>query len=222
MHPYPQQEAYRAHALEEDLTGKDEVELAGPWQRIIAALINLALLFACIFVSLVLVLVFVSFFSFNHPIWTDITDSRLIAASLVAVFLPMLGIGIWQAVWMNRYGQSVGKRLLDIKVIRSDGGRAGFVRYVLLREAAYYTLLTLGDMLLAYLLFVRPQAPSLESYLAWGDSPEWLSWTACAVCLVMLFITRLNRRTLQDFLAGTLVIRLPRPAKTVRTRRRPT
>ena len=85
MHPYPQQEAYRAHALEEDLTGKDEVELAGPWQRIIAALINLALLFACIFVSLVLVLVFVSFFSFNHPIWTDITDSRLIAASLGSV-----------------------------------------------------------------------------------------------------------------------------------------
>ena len=47
--------------------------------------------------------------------------------------LGLIGFAIYQFVMLYRHGQTLGKKILGIKIVRSDGSRAGFGRIVLLR-----------------------------------------------------------------------------------------
>lgn len=48
--------------------------------------------------------------------------------------VAMLVLLIWNAVWLSKYGQSIAKRMLKIKVVsHPDGQNAGFVKAFLLR-----------------------------------------------------------------------------------------
>ena len=151
-----------------------EVELASAGQRIIAVLLNQVIL--CIIVSVV--------------IWEEkgkVTQS---------VMLGMLIYGIVQLILMSRDGQTIGKKIMGVKVIDADGETAGFVRFFLLREAVYNIILTILGVPLGVALNSEQvaQIPSIIALL---------------ICLVMLFVA-IDRRTLQDKLANTYVIQLPK------------
>ncbi len=89
---------------------------------------------------------------------------------------------------MIRNGQSIGKKLLGIRVITEDGENPGFVKYCLVREFAYNMIFTIVGLF----------SESLGNLLA----------IVCTiVCIVMLFQEQRNRQTLQDLLAHTLVIK---------------
>jgi uncharacterized RDD family membrane protein YckC len=46
----------------------------------------------------------------------------------------MLGLLVWNAVWLTKYGQTIAKRMLKIRVVTfPDGQNAGFVKAFLLR-----------------------------------------------------------------------------------------
>ncbi|WP_395716986.1 RDD family protein [Prosthecobacter sp.] len=46
----------------------------------------------------------------------------------------MLGLLVWNAVWLTKYGQTIAKRMLKIRVVSfPDGQNAGFVKAFLLR-----------------------------------------------------------------------------------------
>lgn len=47
--------------------------------------------------------------------------------------LGFIGFAIYQLVMLYRHGQTLGKKILGIKIVRSDGSRAGLGRIVLLR-----------------------------------------------------------------------------------------
>ncbi len=49
------------------------------------------------------------------------------------VFAAMAGIFVYTAVLVYRYGQTIGKRTMGIRVVRTDGSRVGFGRYIFLR-----------------------------------------------------------------------------------------
>ncbi|RLB53375.1 MAG: RDD family protein [Deltaproteobacteria bacterium] len=49
---------------------------------------------------------------------------------LVLAFLTSLVINL---VWLHRYGQTIGKRMLGIRIVRGDGSRAKLGRLLLLR-----------------------------------------------------------------------------------------
>lgn len=53
-------------------------------------------------------------------------------------FLMSLGVLGYQAYQTTRTGQSIGKRMMGIRVVRSDGSRADFVRVILLRNVVPY------------------------------------------------------------------------------------
>ncbi|MDO4640227.1 MAG: RDD family protein [Neisseria sp.] len=121
----------------------------------------------------------------------------------VAIFLAF---GIWQIVMMSKRGQSLGKRLLKIKVIKTNGEEAGFVGTVLMREIAFSFLVGLVTALIGFII-----------NMAMPDSPEPLkellnnliSNLPYLICFIMLFSIKRDRRTLQDYLADTVVIKLP-------------
>lgn len=90
----------------------------------------------------------------------------------------------WQINWMSKYGQSIGKRMLNLRVIRTNGDNPGFVRNVILREIVYQLIVVIiGSLTLGIGYFVFMFVPA------------------------MVFINKWQRRTLPDFLADTIVVR---------------
>ena len=108
--------------------------------------------------------------------------------------LGMIGLGsililaylIFQAVLMSKTGQSLGKRIMKIKVVNEDGDNPGFAGTVAMREIVPNLVLTVLGMI-----------PFLGIIVQLGF------WIAC---LVMLFLVDRDRRTLQDMIAKTYVV----------------
>ncbi|MEW9572424.1 RDD family protein [Rhodanobacter sp. Si-c] len=48
-------------------------------------------------------------------------------------FLLMLGVFVVNCVMVHQSGQTIGKRMLDIAIVRTDGSRMGLLRYIFLR-----------------------------------------------------------------------------------------
>lgn len=179
----------------------DKLELASPADRLSAVVINhvIGYIIAAPFYYYYIVSIFKFKFAvtmnseelktlnpeqlnqFIHD-WISLPQTRiLIGFTAVASII----YAVWQICWMTKYGQSIGKRLLKIRVIRTNGDNPGFAGNVLVREIVYkiianfITVLTLGFGFI--ILLIVP---------------------------FMVFNTNLHRRTLQDFLAGTIVVKV--------------
>lgn len=98
-------------------------------------------------------------------------------AVLVIMGLLILGFGIYQLVQLHLTGQTFGKKMLGIKIVRNDGSRAGLGRIFWLR------------MFVPGLMGAIPFAGGLFSLV---DS---------------LFIFSEEQRCLHDLIADTIVIR---------------
>ncbi len=99
---------------------------------------------------------------------------------LVAVSLGgalTLSVLVWNLIWLHRYGQTIGKRIVRIKIVRSDGDRASLGRILGLR------------IILVTLLESIPFLGGLFSLVN--------------VC----FIFRDDRRCIHDLMADTVVVK---------------
>jgi uncharacterized RDD family membrane protein YckC len=67
----------------------------------------------------------------------DVKQGLKPAAPMIGVFVfgfvLLVGMIVINCVLLHRHGQTVGKRALDIAVVRTDGSRVGLVRYIFLR-----------------------------------------------------------------------------------------
>lgn len=106
---------------------------------------------------------------------------------LVVLMYGGVGVAIvLQAVLISFTGQSLGKLLVGVRVVRLDGGKAGFVRGALLR----YVL----PVFFMFLLICIPIAGPLLLL------PMFLIVDLC-------FMFRADRRCLHDLMAGTIVVK---------------
>lgn len=99
--------------------------LASPWRRLGAVLIDLLILAPLIVVSMVLV----SFVALEGGFSEDDTMLMLFAATWL-ISLPYWGL---QAIFVSLRGQTFGKMMTGIRIVRSDGRPCGFVHGVVLR-----------------------------------------------------------------------------------------
>jgi len=72
----------------------------------------------------------------------------------------------WNAVWVHIYGQTIGKRITRIRVVRANGSRAGLLRIFFLR---YLPLTIVGILPL-----VGPIVGLLDALLIFRDSCQCL------------------------------------------------
>ncbi|UOP04531.1 RDD family protein [Conchiformibius kuhniae] len=173
-----------------------EVDLASPWARMGAVLLNTVFWFITILPMLV-----VLFQNFN--IETNEFSPQFMQQSGLAVaawLLLPLAYGIWQLIQYSKHGQTLGKKIVGIRLIKEDGSNPGFVGAILLREVVYGIIIGV----LGLVLTLATGAKSDES--VWGDVMNLLATLAC---VIMMFAAR-DRRTLQDMLAKTVVIKLPK------------
>ena len=197
------------NSVHSDKEKEIEIILASPWARILAYLINL---FITVFVCIVGLIIFILVFGNNvgnniTKIVKQITNDQIMTVNLsffityfIYLFIPLLILTIIQIHWMSKYGQSIGKRIMNIKVIGENGQNPGFIGTVLAREILFNLIVNI-ILLILNLLFVRV----LHINEIFVEAS--LNYVVPITCLIMLFLTSYNRRTPQDLLAKTLVIK---------------
>ena len=227
------------------------VELAPPWKRVTAYLINYVIYYFIFYIALH-VYNFQTDYESNHSqniinpfeLWffADYRTDKSIESIFSFLFmdnefeggvhqpiriflyiiLPLLIYVVFQFIQMSLTGQSVGKRLMKIKVIKKNGEKAGFFNAVLVREIFYtfITLILLFKLVGIYVYFSEMEsAKNVGIYLNFIDKfLNYLYRILCIftefstlflfICIIMLFIRKSNYRTLQDFLANTIVVKI--------------
>ena len=65
----------------------------------------------------------------------DPAGSGMVAFGMLMLVLGLLSIGwlVWTIVLLYKYGQTVGKKVLGIRVVRMDGSRVSFPRFFFIR-----------------------------------------------------------------------------------------
>ena len=107
------------------------------------------------------------------------------------LILSLMGtlLSFGYSIWFHwKYGQTIGKMLMGIKVVRYDSEGRLEPTHALLRDAPYLLLTTV-----CYLI---------------GDA-DWLNWVTLGWGLVDTLTTLTNnkRRSVHDYIAGTVVVR---------------
>ena len=172
-----------------------DVYIASPWARVAAYLLN----------SLFTVLIFSPFFlalisdsdengeTFSESSLSETSDFTVIA--LLISLAAYLVFGIFQLYYMSRDGQSLGKKIMGIRVLKSDGNNPGFEGTVLIREVVW--ALVVGVVVTFVSLVTSDIGGNLVSLLI------------AFINFIMLFSVKRDRRTLYDMLADTVVVKLP-------------
>lgn len=85
--------------------------------------------------------------------------------------VAVIGFYAWSAVLVVLYGQTFGKRLMDIRVVRTDGSRVTFARFIFLRwlplfVVRFVPLLNVVTLLLDPLLIFRDSRQCLHDAIA--------------------------------------------------------
>lgn len=80
-----------------------------------------------------------------------IGSRTLIRIGVISSWVVAFGVLVLSAVWLHRYGQSVGKRILGLRIVRSDGSRAGVGRLFVVRELLPIAILTCLGILIPIL-----------------------------------------------------------------------
>ncbi len=168
------------NAPDADLEGaeEDEYVLASRGSRLGASALDGLVFLVPILIALLVVFA-LSSGSFNEMLTSGEFDESA-KGVLIAVggglLLLFLGMFVLNLVWLYRYGQTIGKRMLGIKIVRTDGSRCELWRIILLR---------------VFIIQILSQIPILGTLVALGDP---------------LMIFRKSRQCLHDNIADTIVV----------------
>ncbi len=161
--PFSPYQPPKASMIEE--ANDDEFELAERGTRLIAYLID------TLFYAVPLVILFIQSQQNPENTMTTTLMSLIIIALTIANF-----------VLLHRYGQTIGKRMLSIKIVRTDYSRAGLGRIIFMRA------LPIG---------LLSNIPGVGGFISIFD---------------VLFIFQDSRRCIHDQIADTIVIKVNNPS----------
>ncbi|WP_314367812.1 RDD family protein [Neisseria cinerea] len=173
-----------------------EVTVAGAGDRILAALLNQ------LFTFLVLLVPFVGLIAFAIKNEGRIGSGEEMFGLLLGTTSFWVGLAgilaytVIQIYYMSRDGQSLGKKIMRIRVLKTDGRNPGFVGTVLVREIAWSVLVAI--------------IAAIIGLIAGENGENAINLLAFLANLVLLFMVKRDRRTLYDILADTVVVKLPK------------
>jgi len=118
-------------AAVQDVANPEQHELAGRGTRLGAAIVDGLVLVVMVYVPLI-----VSIKMSGHPL---LVNAKFNYAAILNSMLLLPLIGLIAFAWLNilfvsRNGQSIAKKLMGIKVVRSDGSKASLGRIFWLRN----------------------------------------------------------------------------------------
>jgi uncharacterized RDD family membrane protein YckC len=169
--PLPAHNPYAAPMARVDEAAFADLELADRWTRLGAAILDgLAVGVPIMFLAMGMA-IFI-------PKNGEQANDALLATFGVLIVIVFVAVLVLNLVWLHRYGQTIGKRMLKIKVVRSDGSPCTLARYVFTR---WLPVTVLGMI------------PLVGYVVALADP---------------LMIFREDRRCMHDLIADTIVVRV--------------
>ena len=174
-----------------------EVTVAGAGDRILAALLNQLFTFLVLLVPFVGLIVF----AVKHEgriVGSEEIVGLLLGTTSFSFWVGLAGIlayTVIQIYYMSRDGQSLGKKIMKIRVLKTDGRNPGFVGTVLVREIAWSVLVAI--------------IAAIIGLIAGENGENAINLLAFLANFVLLFIIKRDRRTLYDMMADTVVVKLP-------------
>ena len=187
----------QSEAMQAGVSGNGELRYAGIFRRVGAGLIDAAIIL---------------FFMFGIH-WLS-PHSRLIDGIWVVV-IYFAGL-VYSVYLVKRFGGTPGKRLLNLRICRTDGSAIGY-REAILRESVQTVLggvLTIG-MLMALLSVSSADYLSYElierAEFLREHAPAWYGfvdncYNVWLFSEYIVMLTNKRRRSLHDLIAGTVVI----------------
>lgn len=171
----------RAH-VQDHFNGPSEMVTATRMSRFLAVLIDASPFFVG---GLIAALLIPGMFSSGGNTFGG-TTMRAIGSLGLAFGIVCLGWLIWNIVLLYRYGQTVGKKVMGIRVVRMDGSRVTFARFFFLRwlGVAVITWIISAICLAIHLPFLGNLAGLLDALMIFGAA----------------------RRCLHDYIADTQVV----------------
>ncbi len=126
--PLPPINPYAAPSARVDDFRDGELVLADRGVRLLAAIIDLVLM-----LGLVMVLGFIA--AITLPAFSKDSQSQQTAFAVVGLvaIAAFLAVVIINFVLVHRYGQTIGKRIMKVKIVRADGSRCSLLRYIFAR-----------------------------------------------------------------------------------------
>ena len=124
-------EVYKAPEsdLVSDELDQEFSELASRWRRLGASIIDTLVLLLC----LVPIMVFTGYLSGIM----EGEEPSFAVSLLYSVISILIFIGI-NFHFLNKYGQTIGKRALDIRIVAADGSQAVMSNHILKRYLVYF------------------------------------------------------------------------------------
>ena len=130
----------------------DQVALqyAGFWRRLFAYGIDLAILILTGGVLGILAIVFVSLVP-RHPVGLDWIIGGVLILLLFSVVLGILGlIVLYFPILEARFGQTVGKHMLGLRVLKENGLPVGYKEAFLRRLSYYFDILPVDALFIPF------------------------------------------------------------------------
>ena len=206
-----------------------KVELASPWQRIAAYMINITIYNLILYIVMYqlspeygmseLEFWFILDDYATKPIFSLFFTGDSYNPLYISRYIlwPIFLFFIWQAVQMSLTGQSIGKKLIKIRVISTSGQSSGFAITVFNREIIF-NILTSCILVLASLpieIISKIISMLLESIMITNISFDIFLFFLFLykflfqfICFIMLFNKKTNHRTWQDYIANTIVVKV--------------
>lgn len=120
------------HEFDTPYTGADPIDeslfdsyapLASPWTRLGAVILNGLILMATIVPGLILI-----------GVGEDVNSDLFEGLGVLLIMGCMGGLVVYQTILLSRDGQSLGKRILNLRIVdANDDSNPGFARVILLR-----------------------------------------------------------------------------------------
>lgn len=132
----------------------------------------------------------------NSNIWEEDVQYNLQAVGLL-LFLPILVYHVIMEITMN--GQSVGKKIMGIKVVHENGGRASISQFII------RWLLRVSDVWIVFLILILASDVGF-----WRDTEMTIMVLALLAFLItdiVLVISSKKGQRIGDILAHTILIR---------------
>jgi uncharacterized RDD family membrane protein YckC len=142
----------------------EEMMLAERLTRLGAAILDSIIFYVAVFAPLMLTL-----FGASAPGSTTDDDGGMNSLAIAGVSGALVGFAIWSWFtlrYMIRSSQSIAKRFLDIKVVRSDGSRASVSRIIWLRNVVIW--------LLSLIPFLGAVVGVIDALFIFGESRQCL------------------------------------------------
>ncbi|HID99133.1 MAG TPA: hypothetical protein EYP59_02435 [Thiotrichaceae bacterium] len=117
--------------MTELVSDNDSGELAGRGTRLVAHLAD-GFIFIIPFMLLFLAAYFMGV-NVNIENLEESESPLIVGVLMLFIALMMIAIFAVNLIWLHRNGQTIGKRMMSIKIVRTDGSRATLLRIIFLR-----------------------------------------------------------------------------------------